>query len=49
MYRKFLVTRTETVTVEARSVSEAEFIGTQALDYFGPDTQDTEVEELEED
>ena len=47
-YKKYLVTRVETVIVSARSESEAEFLGEQTLDFFGCETQDLSVEELDE-
>ena len=46
--RKYLVTVTETVTVWARSESEATFLAEQTLAFVGPDTEDLDVEEVED-
>lgn len=46
--KKWLVTRTETITVEAKTEDHALFIGEQGLDFFGSDTENIQVEELED-
>lgn len=45
--KKWLVTRVETITVDAKTEDHALFIGEQGLDFFGADTEDIQVEELE--
>lgn len=47
--KKYLVTFTERVTVHARSASEAESLAFQAVAFVGADTEDIEVEEIEDD
>lgn len=46
--RRYLVTRVETVKVEARTEEDALFMGEQKLDFVGAETTNIEVEELEE-
>lgn len=45
--KQYLVTRTETITVGARSEEEALFLGEQGLDFYGTDTSDIQAEELD--
>lgn len=45
--RRFIVTRTQTVELLAESAEQAYGAGKLQLNYFGADTEDIEVEELE--
>jgi hypothetical protein len=46
--QRYLVTRVQTTTVSAPSEEAAEQYGELALDFNGPDTEDIQVEELED-
>jgi hypothetical protein len=43
--KRYLVTRVETVTVEARNEDQAIYLGEQKLDFVGAETTDIEAEE----
>lgn len=47
--QEYLVTKTETVKIAARSEDEALFLAEQCFDFFGSDTTDIQVEKLKED
>lgn len=44
---RWLVTKVETVIVEAKTEEHALFLGEQLLDFYGGDTLDLQVEELD--
>lgn len=44
--RRYLVTRTETTEVEARSEAAAEQLGDLKIEFNGPDTVDIQAEAL---
>jgi hypothetical protein len=46
--KKYLVTRVQTTVVEAPSEEAAIQYGELALDFNGPDTEDTQVEEMDD-
>lgn len=46
---KWLITRTETITVEAQTEDHALFLGEQLLDFYDAETTDVQAEELSSD
>lgn len=45
--KRFLITKIETVTVEAKTEEHALWLGEQLFDFYGGDTLDLDVEELD--